>query len=95
MATEVKHGKEPKFESVANMEEEFFCTIVGHYTKTDGLGAAGVEEYSYQSDRGAKRQNELLVLRSAFANWFVLQWCQCGGTRDEAVHHLSYNVSGL
>ena len=95
MATEVKHGKQPSFAAKANLDEEFFCTVVGHYTETPNLAAAGVEDFSYQSNRGVKRQAELLALRSAFANWFVLQWCECGGTRDEAVHHLSYNVSGL
>lgn len=77
------------------MEEAFFCAVVGHYTTTPNLAAAGVEDYAYQSDQPIKRQPELLALRSAFHNWFVQQWCECGGTRDEAVHHLSYNSSGL
>ena len=95
MSTEVKHGKSPQFTATANMDEEFFCSVVGHYTTTPDLAAAGVEDYAFQSARPIKRQPELLALRSAFSNWFVLMWVECGGTIEEALHHLSYNSSGF
>lgn len=95
MSTEVVHGDKPVFtRATANMDEGYMVAIVGHYTDRPGLAAAGVTFSVYQSARPAKRQNELLALRSAFCNWFVREWVACGGTVDEGLEHLSDNSSG-
>ena len=95
MATEVVHGDAPEFQrATVNMNEGYICVVVGHYTDKDGLAAAGVRFSAYQSNRPAKRQNELLALRSAFHNWFVREWIANGGTVGEALEHLAANSSG-
>lgn len=69
MATEVKHGLDPSWD--AKVSGEFWCLVEGHYTDQPNLGAAGVREYLFQSNRPVKRTAELLVLRTAFLDWFV------------------------
>ena len=68
MSTEVKHGPDPKW--TRPVSGEFSCRIVGHYTDTPDLAAAGVAEFSFQSDRPIKRRAELLALRTAMKDWF-------------------------
>lgn len=84
MATEVKHGPRPRFK--AKLQAGLYgATIEGHYTATDGLTAAGVKEWAYNSDRPGKRQAELLGMRSAFVGWFLEEWIRHGGGWREGV----------
>jgi hypothetical protein len=63
-------------------------TIVGHYTKTDQLTAAGVTEYAFHSDRQEKQRPELLGMRTAFVMWFLEEWVRRGGRWKEGVEAL-------
>lgn len=84
MATEVKHGPRPRFR--ARLQPSTYnARIVGHYTHTDGLTAAGVAEWNYASDRPPKRQAELLGMRSAFVGWFLEEWVRHGGSWQQGV----------
>lgn len=69
MATEVKHGPLPAFEAEIS-PGTFSATVVGHYTTTPNLAAAGVTHFNFKSDQPIKRRAELLALRSAFKHWF-------------------------
>ena len=63
-------------------------TIEGYYTPQDGLIAVGVTACQSVSDWPVKRQAELLGMRTAFIDWFLLQWVACGGTFEDGVRHL-------
>lgn len=84
MATEVVHGPAPQFHAPANMREAFTVTITGHYTETPDLAAAGVTDNRWQSDRPVKQTAELLVLRTAFLDWFLREWKERGGSAQDA-----------
>lgn len=87
MATEVRHGPRPRFK-VPLMRGSYAATIVGHYTETDGLAAAGVTTYRWNSRRDFKRRAELLALRSAFIGWFIETYVALGGTKAASVREL-------
>lgn len=90
MSTEVQHGGEPIFR--AKTHGCFDCYIVGHYTDMPDLGAGGVKFYLFESQRPEKRRAELLVLRTAFLDWFIGMYQTFGGTRDEALGQIEYVV---
>lgn len=91
MATEVKHGPRPKFTVKLQVPDAVYHIVVtGHYTKKDGVAAAGVSEVVWQSQRPAKQRAELLSLRSAFVGWFLEAYLERGGTWDEAVNALRH-----
>ena len=85
MATEVKHGPKPRFKARLQKDGSYTITIVGHYTKTDGLTAAGVTTYLFHSDRLDKQRAELLGLRSAFVGFFLEEWVARGGSWQEGM----------
>lgn len=86
MATEVKHGPHPKFKArLQQPEVPYSIVVTGRYTTTDGLAVAGVSAVHWHSDRAAKRQAELLSLRSAFVGWFLETYLEHGGTWSEGV----------
>ena len=90
MATEVKHGKNPKFKvKLQPGANGYHVTVTGHYTVKDGLAAAGVTEVVWQSDRDIKRRSELLSLRSAFLGWFMYMWIEQGGKWDAGVREIT------
>lgn len=84
MSTEVVHGPRPKFK--AKLQPGRYRIVVeGRYTATPGLTAAGVKAVTWNSDRPAKRRNEMLGLRTAFLCWFIETWVAQGGTFQGAV----------
>lgn len=87
MASEVKHGPKPKFK-VKLASGTYRVGVHGFYTKQDGLAAVGVFGVDWNSDRPAKRQAELLALRTAFLCWFVCQYEQHGGSYAQAVREV-------
>ena len=88
MSTEVVHGPHPPFRTPLAPGGPYRLTIEGYYTTQDGLTAAGVTACQWVSDRPVKRQAELLGMRTAFIDWFLLQWVACGGTFEDGVRHL-------
>lgn len=84
MSTEVVHGPRPKFKAPLQAGR-YSCLVEGRYTKTDGWAAAGVKRVTWKSTRPAKRQAELLALRSAFLGWFLETWLELGGAWEEGV----------
>lgn len=90
MSTEVQHGPEPVFR--ATTHGRFACEVVGRYTDTPNLGAGGVTTVEWDSARPEKRMAELLVLRTAFLDWFIGMYQELGGTRDEALGQIDYVV---
>lgn len=84
MSTEVKDGSHPRF-TATRTGGHFGAMLEGYYTDTPGLGAGGVAAHRYESDRPAKRRNELLVLRTVFLEWFLEQWREQGGQRARAI----------
>ena len=89
MATEVKHGPRPKFRAPL-AKGRYGLSIQGHYTKKDGLTAAGVHTVAFESNRPEKQRAEMLGMRTAFVCWFVDTWIQKGGTWVEAVEALTH-----
>jgi hypothetical protein len=88
MSTEVAHGPHPKF--TARLQRGRYRIIVeGRYTHTPGLTAAGVKTVTWNSTRPAKRQAELLGLRTAFLCWFMETWVELGGTWAEGVRAIT------
>lgn len=87
MATEVQHGPHPRF-TTPLAEGEFSVTVRGRYTTMPRRGAGGVtaSQFAYRSP--AKRQAELLVLRTCFLHWFLDSWIDNGGTRRGAIHQI-------
>ncbi len=88
MSTEVTHGRNPQFRASRAAGGPYRLTIEGYYTQTDNLTAAGVTDYQWVSERPAKRQAELLGMRTAFIDWFLLQWVACNGTFDDGVRQI-------
>jgi hypothetical protein len=88
MSTEVVHGPNPQFRVPLAPGGPYRMTIEGYYATIDGLTAAGVTACEWVSERPAKRQAELLGLRTAFIDWFLLQWVACGGTFDDGVRQI-------
>jgi hypothetical protein len=93
MATEVKHGPNPTFQTPLT-GATFTCEVVGRYTKVPGLGAGGVTTYRFGSDNPGKRRAELLVLRTAFLEWFREMYEANGGSRSEAAGQVRYIADG-
>jgi hypothetical protein len=93
MATEVKHGPNPVFDAPLT-GATFKCEVVGRYTKVPGLGAGGVTAYRFMSDNPGKRRAELLVLRTAFLEWFREMYEANGGSRIEAAGQVRYIADG-
>jgi len=86
LETDVRHGVSPKFPVPTS--GSYCVNIVGQYTNRDQLTVAGVTTVKWQSDKNAKRQNEMLGLRSAFIDWFIKEWMRQGGSREQALTHL-------
>ena len=80
MATKVRHGR--------RRLTQFSLCLEGNYTKKDGLAAAGVTAVHFKSRRAAKRQAELLAMRSAFVCYFVEEYVRLGGSFAAAVRAL-------
>jgi hypothetical protein len=90
MATEVKHGRAPRFKHrLQPGANAYRVTVTGHYTLTDGVAAAGVTDVQFKSRQEIKRRAELLSLRSAFVGWFLESWLQHGGTWSDGVGALT------
>ena len=83
MATEVKHGPNPVFETPLT-GGTFMCQVVGRYTKVPDRGAGGVTAHRFESDDPGQRRAELLVLRTTFLEWFREMFEANGGSRREA-----------
>ena len=81
MATEVRHGPAPIFSRP--ISGTFFVTVVGHYTDTPNLAAAGVTEFRLQSERRVKCQAEMLALRTAFKSWAEDTMRALGGSVED------------
>ncbi len=60
-------------------------TIVSYYTDRPGYAVAGIESFTFQSE---KRRAELLNLRSAFIECFVQEWVKQRGRREEAIFQI-------
>lgn len=88
MASEVRHGPTPKFQTPLS-RGRYGCTIQGRYTRTPGLTAVGVTSVRWNSRRREKRRAELLGMRSAFVCWFLLQWERLGGSWRAGVQELT------
>jgi hypothetical protein len=88
MSTEVMHGPNPRFGIPLAPGGPYRMTIEGHDTTSDGLTAAGVTSSEWVSARPAKRQAELLGMRTGFIEWFLLRWVEFGGTFEDAVHQI-------
>lgn len=86
MATEVKHGPNPRFDH--EIRGEFSLTLVGHYTTTPNLAAGGVTAVKYESDQDVKRRSELLAMRTIFLEWWVAEWVVRGGDYQHGVAQL-------
>ena len=93
MATEVKHGPNPVFQTPLT-GATFMCEVVGRYTKIPDRGAGGVTAYRFNSDNPGKRRAELLVLRTAFLEWFREMYEASGGSRIEAAGQVRYIADG-
>ena len=85
MATVVRHGPHPRFRGVKLGRGWYTVTVVGHYTTTPGVTAAGVTTFRWNSKRAIKRQAELLGMRTAFLCWFAVMYERLGGSWAEAV----------
>jgi len=81
--TQVRHGESPKFSVPTS--GSYCLSVVGRYTNTNNLAAAGVVTVKWESKNPAKRRNEMLALRTAFLEWFVDEWVRQEGTREEAI----------
>ena len=88
MATEVRHGPSPRFRAKL-ARGRYAVEVVGHYTKTPGLTAAGVTRACFESTRAVKRQAELLGMRTAFLCWFVVMYEHFGASWAEAVRAIT------
>jgi hypothetical protein len=89
--TEVKHGPSPQW-NAKTTPGSYRCTVVGYYTDTHDLTAAGVESWSFASNRPAKRMPELLGMRTAFLDWFLKQYQELGGSREDAIAEVAFIV---
>ena len=86
--TNVVHGSQPRFQKTIKSTDSYEVTIKGYYTTEDHWTAAGVVSRKWNSQQATKRKPELLGLRSAFFDWFLLNWVKCGGSFEEGVGHL-------
>jgi len=94
MATEVKHGPSPVFETPLT-GATFMCEVVGRYTTVPDRGVGGVTAYCFKSDdHGGKRRAELLVSRTAFLEWFREMYEANGGSRLDAARQVRYIADG-
>ena len=84
MATEVRHGPRPTFKATLQ-PGTYGCVVLGRYTRTPGLTAAGVAHVEWNSKRRVKRRAELLGMRTAFLCWFAVEYERQGGTWRAAV----------
>ena len=86
--TDVVHGLNPQFRVPLAPGPPYRMTIEGHYSQLDGWTAAGVLTSEWQSQKPEKRRAELLGMRSAFIDWFLIQWVAQNGSFDDGVLHL-------
>lgn len=93
MSTEVKHGPNPTFD-LEITPGRFWCNVVGRYTSAPDWGAGGVTSFSYESLKPVKRMAELLVLRTAFLEWFREQYEENGGSRMGAAEQVHFIADG-
>jgi len=89
MSTDVVHGPSPQFHCPLASGAPYRMTLEGHYTQVDDWTAAGVTSCEWQSQRPEKRQAELLGMRTAFIDWFLLKWVEHGGTFEGGVAQLA------
>jgi hypothetical protein len=89
--TEVKHGPSPAFTAKIK-PGQYYALVTGYYTEQDHLGAGGVNSYRFQSQRPVKQVPELLVLRTAFLDWFLKTYQDIGGTREDAIRQVEFVV---
>jgi hypothetical protein len=82
--TEVKHGSNAVFDAPLT-GGTFTCTVVGRYTKIQNCGAGGVTGYRFKSKDPEQQNGELLILRTAFLEWFRETFEKNGGSRQRAV----------
>src|SRR3990167_1752777 len=88
MATKVVHGAHPRFG--VPLGRGWYCiTITGHYTRINGLTAAGVTLVRWNSNRKSKQQGELLGLRTAFLHFFMREWLRTGGVWPAGVKEVT------
>jgi hypothetical protein len=85
--TEVIHGSGPQWKSKIT-SHTYSCFVEGHYTETHDLTAAGVKTASFVSRNPSEKMAELLGLRTAFLDFFLSNYQQFGGTRDEAIEQV-------
>src|SRR5437899_11853888 len=90
MTTEVRHG-DAIFDA-NTISPPYYCHVVGYYTGTPNLTAAGVTRFQFQSDRPEKQMAELLGMRTAFLEWFKEMYQQLGRTEREAIGQVSFIV---
>jgi len=76
--TEVRHGPNPRFAAPLT-GGIFTCTVVGRQTKIKDCGAGGVTAYCFKSNNPSQQNAELLVLRTAFLEWFREMYEQTRG----------------
>src|SRR3990167_11498121 len=88
MATKVVHGAHPRF-GVPLGRGRYCITITGHYTRINGLTAAGVTRVRWNSTRKSKQRGELLGLRTAFLNFYMREWLRTGGTWNAGVKEVT------
>ena len=84
MATEVRHGPDPKFK-VKLARGRYSVLIEGRYTMVDGVAAAGAKRIRFESKRPPKRRAEMLALRTAFVCWFLAEWRAQGGRWTDGI----------
>lgn len=85
--TEVHHGPDARFAAPLS-GGVFTCTLVGRYTNLDNCGAGGVTKYCFDSSDPKTQNAELLVLRTAFLEWFREMYEKTGGNRQGAVNQV-------
>jgi len=88
MATKVMHGAHPRF-GVPLGRGWYRITITGHYTRINGLTAAGVTRVRWASTRKSKQRGELLGLRTAFLHFYMREWVRTGGTWNAGVKEVT------
>ena len=66
------------------------CIVLGHYTTTPGLTAAGIREVQWNSNRKGKRMAELLGMRSAFLCWFAVEYERLGGSWANGMREVTH-----
>ena len=87
MSTQVRHGARPRF-TIPVAKGRYGVTLLGRYTKVDGWTAGGVTAFRYNSSRRAKRQAELLGMRTIFVHWWMREWLRTRGDWAVGRDHL-------